>query len=546
MDDRTRQSEASDRWRVTAAAWVTRVSLAVAVLGLLLLARTLPAADAIQTLVTRVERWGVLGPFAFIGLYTFVTVLMAPAWPFSVAAGAVFGLLTGFASVFVGAVLGMAAAFLISRYAARPLVERRIRRHPRFSAIDRAVAREGWKIVVLLRLSPAVPFNLQNYLYGLTAIRFRPCMIASAMAIVPGTFMYVYLGHAGRAGINAAGAHASQRGAGQWTILFIGLAATVVATIYITRLASRAIREQTLAEGWPDATEGGDTARGNNPWIGAIASSIAAVLVLLAVGFVRFSPNLVLYAFGPPSVSMNEAYAANEEGPTFDHSAYDALLKRFVDDRGGVDYAGLRGESVALEAYTASLADAPFSAMTRDDRLALLLNAYNAFTLQLIVEWLDQDIRSIRDIPSDKRWEDTRWNLGGDILSLDQIEHERIRPNFREPDVHWALVCAAVGCPPLRPEAYAADRIEEQLEEQARIVHADPSRWFRFDPEAGIVRLTPLYKWYAGDFEQVSGSVLEHAARYSPSLAKRLEAGGRPRMEWLDYDWRLNSRENLK
>jgi hypothetical protein len=372
-------------------------------------------------------------------------------------------------------------------------------------------------------------------------------MIASALAIIPGTFMYVYLGYAGRTGISAAGASASERGTGQWALLLVGLAATVAVTIYITRLATRAIREQSLAGDTPVATETRNAAApGRNPWTGASASLVAAVLVLSAAGYVRLQSNVFVRIFGPPPVSMNEAYAANEEGPTFDHSAFDVLLKKFVDDRGGVDYAGLRGEPGALQSYTASLAGAPFTEMPRNEKLALLINAYNACTLQLIVEWLDEDIQSIRDIPEGKRWEDKRWIIGGDVLSLDQIEHERIRPNFREPDVHWALVCAAVGCPPLRPEAYTADHIDEQLRDQARIVHSDPSRWFQYDPHSGNVRLTPIYKWYAGDFEQVSGGVLAHAALYAPALAKRLEAGDRPRIGWLDYDWRLNSRENVK
>ena len=196
----------------------------------------------------------------------------------------------------------------------------------------------------------------------------------------------------------------------------------------------------------------------------------------------------------------------------------------------------------SLHTYAASLAKAPFDGLGRDEKLALLINAYNAFTLELVLEWLDRDIASIRDIPSKKRWRDARWNIGGHVWSLEEIENEQIRPNFREPNVHWALVCAAVGCPPLRPEAYVAERITEQLEEQARIVHADGSRWLDLDAEAEEVHLTALYQWYRGDFEQVTGTVLGHAAKYSAGLADAIRAGRQPKIRWLDYDWSLNER----
>ena len=110
---------------------------------------------------------------------------------------------------------GAALAFVIARYLARDSVARWVRRSPRFEAIDRAIGEEGWKIVALLRLSPAVPFNLQNYLYGLTKIRFWPCVLTSWAAMLPGTLMYVYLGVVGRAGLEAAsGGRARRRPSG--------------------------------------------------------------------------------------------------------------------------------------------------------------------------------------------------------------------------------------------------------------------------------------------------------------------------------------------
>lgn len=529
-----------------AAKRIKRLSQAVIVLGILALLRLLPTAQAVESLIVWVEQLGVLAPFAFIGAYFVVTVLMLPASLLSLAAGALFGLATGTLVVAAGATLGMAATFLIGRYLARPAVERRFARNPRFAAIDRAVGKGGWKIVALLRLSPAVPFNLQNYLYGLTAIRFWPCILASAVSILPGTFMYVYLGYASRASLGAIGGSGAGRSPGQWALLIVGLAATIAVTIYVTKLARNAIQEQAGLDAPPAAPKAeAPAAPARNPWISATANTLLAILMLSAVGVLQFRPAWILSLFGPPAVTLNEAYAAKADGPHFDHSAFDALLKKHVNGNGGVDYRGLKADAEALHAYVVSLADAPFDEMGRDEKLAFLINAYNAFTLELIVEWQDKDIHSIRDIPNDKRWDDVRWNVAGNIWSLNQIEHEQIRPKFQEPNVHFALVCAAVGCPPLRAEAYVASRIEEQLDDQARIVHTNDSRWFRLDSESGVLHLTSLYDWYGGDFEQVGKSVLDYAARYSSELATFLQSGRRATITWLDYDWSLNALENL-
>ncbi|GIW73139.1 MAG: hypothetical protein KatS3mg102_2681 [Planctomycetota bacterium] len=104
-------------------------------------------------------------------------------------------------------------------------------------------------------------------------------------------------------------------------------------------------------------------------------------------------------------------------------------------------------------------------------------------------------------------------------------------------------MCAAIGCPPLRAEAYTGARLEQQLEEQARYVHAH-ERWFRLAPDGRSVELTKLYEWYGGDFVQVAGSVLAYAARYVPRLEQLLEAGQEPAVRWLEYDWRLNDLGN--
>jgi len=522
-------------------------ALAIMIGSLVMLARLLPMDRLVSLLSAKVEQLGVRGPVVFALAYILAAVLFVPGSALTLAAGAVFGLWRGTAIVSIASTTAAAIAFLIGRYAARESVRRWAGRSARFAAIDSAIGAGGWKIIALLRLSPAVPFSLGNYLFGLTPIRFWPYVLTSWLAMLPGTFMYVYLGYAGRAGLTAAAGDAGGRSAGQWLLLVVGLAATVAVTIYITRLARSAIREQTIMSEDSAAVVELPNHSDDVPRALVDVSTIVAVALALALAgctaYAYTHRSLVASLFGPPAVTLAETYQEKPDGPVFDHSALDALLKKHVDDAGFVDYTGLLADAAQLDGYIASLAKAPIDQMGRNQRLALLINAYNAFTLRLILD--HHPVKSIKDIPAAKRWDDARWSVGGHIWSLNQIEHEQIRPHFEEPRIHFALVCAAVGCPPLRREAYTADRLEEQLQSQSQYVHSH-DRWFQHDRNANVLKLTSLYNWYAGDFEQVAGSVAKFAARYSPTLKQALDAARQPRVQFLDYDWSLNSKENRR
>jgi uncharacterized membrane protein YdjX (TVP38/TMEM64 family) len=506
------------------------------------------AVDALRGWLDQIGPWGVA---VYAVIYALATVLLVPGSILTLAAGAIFGLLWGTVAVSIGSTTGAALALLIARYLARDTVARKVRRYPKFDAVDRAVAEGGWKIVAMLRLSPAVPFNVQNYLYGLTAIPFWTAVLTSWVAMLPGTVMYVYIGYLARAGAAAAAGAETVQSATQWTFWVVGFAATVALTVYLTRLARRKIAEQTgiiEQEGSsephsvsPRNEETVEAARGW-PW-GATVAGLLAVFAVAGALVAYANQDALSRLFGPPAVTLDEAYQRKAGGARFDHSAYDDLLHKFVDADGWVDYAGLKAEKERLASYIASVAEAPFDRLGRDEKLALLINAYNAFTLQLILE--HYPVRSIKDIPADKRWKHKRWKIGSMTLSLDKIEHEQIRPKFKEPRVHFALVCAAIGCPILRNEAYVGDRIEQQLEEQAKYVHTH-HRWLRFNQQDNIIYLTQLYKWYGGDFEQVAGSVLTFAARYVPTLELVLDDGRKPQVRWLQYDWTLNDVKNRK
>ncbi len=183
---------------------------------------------------------GIWGPVVLGLVYVVATVLFVPGTILSLAAGAMFGLGVGVVTISIASTIGASLAFLIARYVARDRVAAIASHNRRFGAIDRAIGEAGWKVVALLRLSPAVPFNLQNYLYGLTPIRFWPYVLTSWIAMLPGTFLYIYLGHITGTGMGAN----RTRSPGEWTFLAIGLAATVIVTVYITRLARQKLREQ--------------------------------------------------------------------------------------------------------------------------------------------------------------------------------------------------------------------------------------------------------------------------------------------------------------
>ena len=212
-------------------------------LGLLILSRRVPLGPMIARLENSVQDLGAWGPLIFGLVYVAAVVALVPASALTLAAGAVFGLAVGTVTASLASTAGAAAAFLISRYLARGLVTRKLGDDPRFAAIDREISRSGALIVALLRLSPAVPFGLQNYLYGLTGIGFRTYLLTSWIAMLPGTVMYVYLGYLGRAGLDAAGGSGRTRTPLEWALLAVGLAATVAVTLLVTRLARRALRE---------------------------------------------------------------------------------------------------------------------------------------------------------------------------------------------------------------------------------------------------------------------------------------------------------------
>jgi uncharacterized membrane protein YdjX (TVP38/TMEM64 family) len=222
------------------AGWGRWAGVALAVVVLAVVAPRL--GEALPRLFAWVEGLGAWGPIAYIALYVLATVLVVPGALVTLAGGAIFGLAEGTAWVFVGAVIGSGLAFLIGRYLARDAVATRISRFERFAAVDRAVGRDGLRMVFLLRLSPIFPFSLLNYALGLTAVRFRDYMLA-AVCMLPGTLLYVYYGKVAGDLAQLASGVPQERGLVEWAMLLVGLGATLAVTVVVTRRARAALSE---------------------------------------------------------------------------------------------------------------------------------------------------------------------------------------------------------------------------------------------------------------------------------------------------------------
>src|SRR5438093_2646046 len=224
-------SSVSSRWK-----WVLYVAVGI---GIVLAVKYLHVQDLLKEALDWIGKLGPWGPVIFAGLYVVATVLFVPGSVLTLGAGAVFGVALGSVCVSISATLGATAAFLVGRYLARDAVARRIEKNEKFATIDRAVAGEGWRIVLLTRLSPVFPFTLLNYAFGLTQVKLSHYMLASWIGMMPGTVMYVYLGSL----VNVGAGH-RQRTSGEWVLYGIGLLATVTVTVFVTRVARKALEKK--------------------------------------------------------------------------------------------------------------------------------------------------------------------------------------------------------------------------------------------------------------------------------------------------------------
>lgn len=223
------------------------------------------------------------------------------------------------------------------------------------------------------------------------------------------------------------------------------------------------------------------------------------------------------------------------------HAIFDGLLKKHVDEKGMVDYKGLKKDEKDLKRYLDLLSkNAPQSNWSKDEQLAFWINAYNAYTLQLVLE--HYPVKSIKDIGSSIKipFVNTPWDIkfitiGGKKYDLNNIEHGIIRKQFNDPRIHFALVCAAMSCPPLRAEAYTGAQLDKQLDDQGRRFLNDPSKNVVSGQKAS---LSKILDWYGMDFRKNGQSVESWVNRYaSTKLAPKAS------ISYMTYNWDLNEQK---
>ena len=215
-----------------------KIIIGLAALTLMIVGyRLLPLQEWITTFQEWVQGFGIVGWFIFIVVYALTSFALVPGSFLTLAAGVIWGL-WGFPIVIVGATLGSAISFLAARYLFMQRVQEKVAEYPRFNAVNLAIGEEGWKVVGLLRLSPALPFSLQNWFLGITPVGFWPSQIATFFGIMPGTLLYVWIGSLGG---QAAGG--DDMSFAKWIIGGVGIAATLLVTVLVTKKANAKLKE---------------------------------------------------------------------------------------------------------------------------------------------------------------------------------------------------------------------------------------------------------------------------------------------------------------
>jgi len=236
----------------------------------------------------------------------------------------------------------------------------------------------------------------------------------------------------------------------------------------------------------------------------------------------------------------NQSSIANPSNDS--NQLYEKILNSYVKD-GLVDYSRLKSNPKNLNKYldqTSSTSKQTFDEWNKNEQLAFLINLYNAQTLDLVAN--NYPVKSIKDIASDSRgpWEQPIVTLFGDKITLNALEREVIRKNYPDPRVHFALVCAALGCPALSNTPYQAATLENQLDQQTKAFLADSDK-NSIDTEQKILKLSPIFDWYKEDFIAKSGSVLEFVKPYFGN-----QINNEFKIEYTHYDWSLNDQASIK
>ena len=242
---------------------------------------------------------------------------------------------------------------------------------------------------------------------------------------------------------------------------------------------------------------------------------------------------LVFVAISVTSCAQKDTPVSDCEAPN--HQLWTDLLQAHVDSNGWVSYSGFVNDSVVFNNYLNTLSScAPNANWNREEKLAYWINAYNAFTVKLIVD--NYPVSSIKDIKKgipfiNSVWDMKFFEIGGKKMDLNEIEHSILRKEFNEPRIHFAIVCASESCPSLLNEAYEPETLEAQLTLQARNFIDDNSK---NEIELNEIRISSIFKWFSVDFTE-NGTVHDFIRPYS-----NRDFGSSAKVKYLDYDWNLN------
>ncbi len=263
-------------------------------------------------------------------------------------------------------------------------------------------------------------------------------------------------------------------------------------------------------------------------------------LVLLASAVLAAAPTASAITLDP----VESTYAQPKAAGAFDqsHALLDGVLKKYVTADAKVKYKSLKANRTDLDTYlgqVSAVTSSEFDGWTKEQQLALLINLYNAATLQLIID--HYPVESIKKIGGVFKgpWKQPVVRLFGKVITLDTLEHKVLRTQYSEPRLHFAIVCAAKGCPPLRAEAYTGAQLDAQLEEQGRRFLADTKKNY---VTGDALFLSPIFKWFEEDFTKTKKYVTNYVRDYFPKDTAAKIGSGFP-VKFTDYDWSLNTAE---
>ncbi len=446
-------------------------------------------------------------PGIFIAVYAAATALAVPGTILTLAGGALFGFYWGTLFNFVAANIGANAAFLIARTLGRDGIRGLIGKDSNaLEKLDNVVHRHGFRGLLTLRLIPLVPFNALNFGSGLMPLRWRTYAVATLVGILPGTAVYTFFADALLQGSREASTDALVR------VLIAG-----VLLLLLSFLPAILKRMNIRLPGM---------------------TAVVAVLCGFALA-------------GPGKASQTSASTLQLP----DHSAFTEVLAEVVEPP-GVDYERLAADPAGLHRYIGTLDAASPTALEQAsaaDRLAFWINSYNACMLKRVIEHYpikkaggflrlknaaagrpDNSVWQISDV-----FTGAHCPVAGKVRSLDEIEHEIIRP-MGDSRIHFAINCAARSCPPLIDQAYEGHSLEDQLDERVRAFVQDPAHFQMVaGQEREAVHVNRVLDWFQEDFGGVQG-IRSFLAGYAEGEDKEALLDSGTELVFLDYDWTLN------